>query len=133
VFVQDDEVLDRVAHLGHMADEDDEASIVLGDQSPDPVHGKVQMLGVEAAESLIEEEGVETPAAPRDHLRQRERERQRGQERLAAGERIGLAHLPGRVQVLNGEAPIVGEPVRAVGQLFEVLAAEVGQLGALLL
>ena len=93
MLVQDDQVFDRVAHLGHVADEDDQATLVLRDQPPDPVHRPVEVLGVEAAESLVQEEGVETSAAARDHLRQRERERQRGKERLAAGERVGLADL----------------------------------------
>ena len=94
VLVEHDQILDRLAHLRHMADEHDQPAFVLRDQAPDPVHRPVEMLRIEAPEALVQEEGIEAPAPARDHLGQRERERERREERLAAGEAVGLPLLP---------------------------------------
>ena len=96
VLVQDDEVLEHLTHLVDVAHEHDEAARVAGDEPPDAVHRALEVLGVEAAEPLVEEEGVEPPAAARHHLGQGEREREGGEERLAAREAVGppLRSLP---------------------------------------
>ena len=63
VLVQDHQVFDRLAHLGDVADEHDQPAAVVGHQPADPFHRAVEMLGVERAEPLVQEEGVEPSAA----------------------------------------------------------------------
>ena len=69
----------------------------------DPAHRALDVLGVEAAEPLVQEEGVEPAAAARDHLGQREGQRERGEERLAARQRVGLADRAAGVDVDDPE------------------------------
>src|SRR6185503_5816737 len=84
-------------------------------------------------EPLVEEEGVEPSAAPRHHLREREREGERREERLATRQRLRAAHLAGGVEVEDVEAVVLGEAVTPVGELVEMLAAQLGELRAFLL
>ena len=100
-------------------------------QAFDALHRQIQVFGIEAPKTFVEEERIKTPAATSDHLRQSQRQSERRKERLPAREAIGAADHVGCREVNNGE-PIVSKPVSARGQLLEVLAAKLGESGTLL-
>jgi DHA2 family methylenomycin A resistance protein-like MFS transporter len=81
---------DPLAELGDVADDADDAASLA--QPVEDVHHLVEGVRVEAAEPLVDEQGLEA-RAPRlgtDHVGQAEREREAGQEGLAPGQRRGV-------------------------------------------
>ena len=121
VAVEHDQVLESSPQFRDVTHDDHEAVRTVPDEGLDPLHGEVEMLGIEAAEPFVEEEGVEPSAGPRHHLRQRQGQRQRGEERLAAGEAVRLANCLGRREIDDLEGPILAEPIPARREPFEVL------------
>jgi hypothetical protein len=85
VAIELDEILQPIPHVGHVTDDENESIGLPGSQALDTVHRQVEVLGIETAEALIQEERIE--AAPRagDHLGKGKRERQRCQKGLASG------------------------------------------------
>ena len=92
---------DPVAQLGHVADQPHHPPAVA--QRVEGVHHAVERRGVEGAEALVDEEGVELGAAGlvADRVGEAEGQRQRDQERLPSRER-------GRVALLA--VPLVADP-----------------------
>ena len=88
---------DPVAHLGDVADHADDPAAVA--QRVEGVHHVVEGVGVQRAEALVDEQGVEVGAAGLlgDDVGQSERQRERDHERLAAGQRRRVAGLAGPV------------------------------------
>ena len=70
------QVLDAVAHFCDVADHKDQAISCPGGELFDALHSQIEVLGIEAAKSLIEEECVEATSGAGDHLRQSERQSQ---------------------------------------------------------
>ena len=77
---------DPVAHLGHVADHADRAAVLA--QGVEDVEHVVEGLGVEGAEALVDEQGLQVGAAGLvgDDVGQAEREGQGDDERLATGQ-----------------------------------------------
>ena len=115
-----------------MGDDHDETLRPTRGQRFDTVHGQIQMLGVEGAEALIEEKGVEPPSPPTDHFRQTQRQGERGEKCLAAGQAVGPPGRVGGVEINHIELPVLGEPVPTRGETLEVFGTETGESGALL-
>ncbi len=105
---------------------------MLGDQRLDPLHRQIQVIGVERAEPLIEEEGVQASAGAAHHLGQAQGQAERGEEGLTARQAVRLADHVGGREVDDLERPILGEPVPARGEPLEVLRTELGQRRPLL-
>jgi hypothetical protein len=94
-FVHADLGGDALPQLGDVADDADHAAALA--QAVEHGHHLFEGFLVEAAEALVDEQRLYPGAAGlgRDHVGQAEREGQAGQERLAAGQRAGVAVHPG--------------------------------------
>src|SRR5690606_20775245 len=87
--------VDPLAELGDVGDDADEPTSGL--KLEQGLHREVEGLGIEAAEALIDEDGLEVDASgvALDHVGQPERERERGDEPLAAAQRGDRTPLAG--------------------------------------
>src|SRR5690606_31055750 len=107
---------DALTHLVHMADDADHpAARAQFVQHP---HDGVEGVGIETAEALVDEEGVEDDPAGfgGDGVGQPEREGERGHEGLTAGERLGGADRAGVVVTdVEAEATATSAAARLVG------------------
>src|SRR4051794_15969240 len=96
----------------------------------------VERVGIECAEALVEEDGLESSSPPcrqpGDAIRERKRERKRCEKGLAAGERSSRPQLAGIAVVDDDEAaalPVDPQRILPTRQCAQYLSGTVGQRG----